>query len=509
MRSGGATGVIVKGFSEILSSTFRLEDKGPIVSIKLSPDQKVLSVQRTKSVVEFFNIVQLGANGALDANSYDQPCKNKASTILGFYWNSPNEIVYLTTHGIEIYSVLHEKRAVKSTRNTNQLMAWFVFCPISSILVVSTSKVTSSLFAYHLKNGNVYKLPKIEIDVQQSKIEVKEKDIQILKLYKEQYYVAVIIHPGESRSNFTSSEVHLYAVNKESGTTSKSHVLRTNFNGVYGLAMHSIDDVLVVHNRKAGETTFFDIGLSGEFDGAVSHHAPVGPVARIPTVADNEEYPAHWVIFGPDIVIDANSGVMWHLKLKFSTVKVEDALSSYELPRLISFLLQRSGAKRVLLDTLLDWCRHHTTDLSAIGNSFDRINREYRLYIDLQLAPSVALPASAFSQAMQKESASNLAAACQPPSKVVLDQSDVYTNILSPMLEMATLDQTMSLKRVIAIVTEYLRSLEERQIPAQHFLHELLINLLVRSGQWYQLHQLLQYHIIADSKPKGKLLDIL
>ena len=32
----------------------------------------------------------------------------------------------------------------------------------------------------------------------------------------------------------------------------------------------------------------------------------------------------------------------------------------------------------------------------------------------------------------------------------------------------------------------------------------MLINLLVQNGSWYQLHQLLQYHVIADSKPLGK-----
>ena len=84
----------------------------------------------------------------------------------------------------------------------------------------------------------------------------------------------------------------------------------------------------------------------------------------------------------------------------------------------------------------------------------------------------------------------------QGPSKVILDQSDIYSHILSPLLEKASKgdleDKAKSFKKVIAIVIEYLRSLEERQIPAQHFLHELLINLLVQSGQFYQLHQLLQ-----------------
>ena len=286
----------------------------------------------------------------------------------------------------------------------------------------------------------------------------------------------------------------------------KAHVLRNTFNGIMGLAMHSIDDVIVVHNRKAGQTSFFDVGLSGEFDGAVSHHAPVGNHTRIlhPNNPENTtqegEYPTHWVVFAPDIVIDANSGVMWKLKLKLNSVPIEDSVSPMELPRLISFLLQRQGAKRVLLDILMNWCEHHTIDLTCIGTSFDRINREYRLYIDQQLAPNLALPASGFA----KESITTVIQT--QPSKVILDQSDIYTNIMSPLLEKATLDKTISLKKVIAILIEYLRSLEERQIPAQHFLHELLINLLVRSGQFYQLHQLLQYHIISDSKPIACLL---
>lgn len=83
VRSRGATGIIVKGFENSLSSTFRLEDKGPIISIKLSPSQSVLTVQRSKSSVEFFNVLQLGANGNLDTNSYEQSARSKASVILG------------------------------------------------------------------------------------------------------------------------------------------------------------------------------------------------------------------------------------------------------------------------------------------------------------------------------------------------------------------------------------------------------------------------------------------
>ena len=43
-------------------------------------------------------------------------------------------------------------------------------------------------------------------------------------------------------------------------------------------------------------------------------------------------------------------------------------------------------------------------------------------------------------------------------------------------------------------------------ISFQHFLNELLINLLVRQKSFFLLHQLLQYHVISDSKPLACLL---
>ena len=455
--------------------------------------------------MEFFNVAQLGANGQLDSSSYEQSARSKTSTILGFYWTSPTEIVYLTTHGIELYNVVAEKKQVKMGRYLNQLITWFVFCPHSCQLVISTSRSTKSVFVFYLKNGTIYKLPKIEIDLPTaSALEIKEKDVQILTNY-EVSYVAVVMHP-EDASASSNSEIILYNINKDASTVTKTHRLRTTFNGISGLALHSIDDVLLVHNKKRGETFFFDIGLSGEYDGGTYHHTAVGKPCKM--IAEAGEYPTHWVVFAPDIIIDANSGNMWHLRLKIEAMKVDDDeeeedLCQHDLPRHISFMLQRQNAKRAILDSLLSCCIHPNIDLTSLGASFDRINREYRLYIDQQLAPNLALPASTFSSPAANQSNLNKG---QKPSKVILDQADIYTNILSPLLEMATLDRSVTIKKVIAIVIEYLRSLEERQIPAQHFLHELLINLLVRSGQYYQLHQLLQYHIISDSKPLACLL---
>ena len=282
--------------------------------------------------------------------------------------------MYFTSHGIEVYNVLPEKRQVKSVRYLNQLISWFVFCPYSNIVVISMSKTTSSLFVFYLNNGTIYKLPKLEIDPHQQ-IEVKEKDVVVFTNYNVVNYVAVVIHPDENApASSSTSEIILYNINKDAVTVTKTHRLQTSFNGVSGLAMHTIDDVLLVHNKQEGETFFFDVGgLSGEFDGTLSHHVSVGKPCRMTA---GQEYP-NWVLFPPDIVIDPNAGTMSKITLKIEALKVdEDFCGSLELPRHVSFMLQRQNAKRALLESLLTCCVNpEEVDLTSLGTCFDRINR--------------------------------------------------------------------------------------------------------------------------------------
>ena len=56
-------------------------------------------------------------------------------------------------------------------------------------------------------------------------------------------------------------------------------------------------------------------------------------------------------------------------------------------------------------------------------------------------------------------------------SQVILDQADLYTPLVEDFLsdrDVSSLDDSKPRpKRIVAIVMEYLRSLEERQIPVQ------------------------------------------
>lgn len=84
-----------------------------------------------------------------------------------------------------------------------------------------------------------------------------------------------------------------------------------------------------------------------------------------------------------------------------------------------------------------------------------------------------------------------------PKGIVLVDQQDLYTNIFSnfPNCDNIT-DQY-----IVIILTEYIRSLTQFQIPVQHYIYELVIHAMVRQKAFYQLHQFLQYHVVTDSKP--------
>lgn len=57
MRSGGATGIVVKTPLSTETKSFVMNNQGPIRSIKFSSDSKILAIQRAENSVEFINFV--------------------------------------------------------------------------------------------------------------------------------------------------------------------------------------------------------------------------------------------------------------------------------------------------------------------------------------------------------------------------------------------------------------------------------------------------------------------
>ncbi|CAI9164571.1 unnamed protein product [Rangifer tarandus platyrhynchus] len=467
VRSGGATGVVVKGPDDRNPISFRMEDKGEVKCIKFSLENKILAVQRTSKTVDFSNFIPDSSQ-----LEYTQECKTKNANILGFCWTSSTEIVFITDQGIEFYQVLPEKRNLKLLKSQNINVNWYMYCPEGSVILLSTTVLGNVLQPFYFRAGTMSKLPKFEIELpaapKSTKLSLSERDIAMATIYG-QLYVLFLRHHSRT-SNSTGAEVVLYHLPRE-GACKKMHILKLNRTGKF--ALNVVDNLVVVHHQDTETSVIFDIRLRGEFDGSVTLHHPVLPARSIQPY----QIPA--------------AGYLWNLQVKLQPIV--NLLP--DKGRLVDFLLQRKECKVVILSV----CSQMLTEsdratLPVIATVFDKLNQEYKKYLDAEQSYTMAVEAG--------QSRSGLLLRRPVRTQAVVDQSDMYTHVLSVFTEKKETPH----KFVIAVLMEYIRSLNQFQITVQHYLHELVIKTLVQHNLFYMLHQFLQYHVLSDSKPLACLL---
>lgn len=501
VRSNGAAGVVVKGPDDKFCSTLRLDDRGEIISVKYSYDMKILGVQRSTRAVDFINLFP----GA-DINEYSQTCKGKETKIIGFCWTSLQEIVYVTDHGLEHYQVIPEKKTLKLLKTYSLNVNWFIWLVESAMLLVSSGTLGNTLYPFYFKSGSVVKLPKFEVELltvpKPPCLTLKQRDVTLATIYG-QLYVLVLRHGSTGPRGTSAAEVLLYQILNES-TAKKTDILRLNLSGRF--ALNVVDNLVVVHHQVSKTSLLYDIRLPGESGLGVTCHQPflsplpirpfklILPAVPTSSGAEVQEYNCelyspNWVIFQPDIVLDAKLGCFWYLRLNLESVvsMITDKC------RLIDFLLLRQDSKMVILNV----CRSvlvpgRQVNLTIVATIFNKLNRVYNDYLNTVNGHG-ALPPNSGSESNRLENTSKMP---------IIDQSDVYTHVFSVFDEY----KDSNYKFVVAVIIEYLRSLGLFQIPIQHFLFELIINTLVHQNCYYQLHQFLQYHVVSDSKPLACLL---
>ncbi|XP_070409630.1 regulator of MON1-CCZ1 complex isoform X2 [Nothobranchius furzeri] len=499
VRSGGATGVVVKGPDDKSSVAFRMDDKGEVKCIKFSIGNKILAVQRTSKSVDFINFIP-----DYPHMEFTQECKTKNANVLGFCWTSWNEIVFITDQGVEFYQVFPDKRSLKLQKSQNINVNWYQYCPETAVLLLSTTVQGNVLQPLAFRNGTISKMSKFEIELpvipKPAKLSLSERDVAIATIYG-QLYVMYLKHHSRT-PNSPGAEVVLYHLPRE-GPCKKSHVLKLNTTGKF--ALNIVDNLVVVHHQSSQTSLIFDIKLK-EPDCAVNTHQPVLPARSIhpyrvslsgPVVVPSQPpvpcqlYSSSWSVFQPDIIISASEGYLWYLQVKLAPMVhlLEDK------GKLMDFLLRRRDCKLVILSVCSQILGgHEEAGLPVVATVFDKLNQVYKDYLEAD---------QSYTAAMESGPSRGSTAQKRPVrTQAVIDQSDMYTHVLSAFTER----RDVSHKFIIAVLMEYIRSLNQNQITVQHYLYELVIKTLVQHNLFYMLHQFLQYHVLSDSKPLACLL---
>uniref|UniRef100_A0A8P4GG05 Mic1 domain-containing protein n=1 Tax=Dicentrarchus labrax TaxID=13489 RepID=A0A8P4GG05_DICLA len=463
VRSGGATGVVVKGPEDKSSVAFRMDDKGEVKCIKFSIGNKILAVQRTSKSVDFINFIP-----DYPHTEFTQECKTKNASVLGFCWTNWNEIVFITDQGIEFYQVFPDKRSLKLLKSQSINVNWYQYCPETAVILLSTTVQGNILQPFAFRNGTMSKMSKFEIELpvvpKPAKLSLSERDIAMATIYG-QLFVMYLKHHSRT-ANSPSAEVVLYHLPRE-GACKKSHVLKLNTTGKF--ALNIVDNLVVVHHQSSQTSLIFDIKLKDP-DCAVNTHQPVLPARSI--------HPYRIPLSGV--------GDRSVVKLPPTVNLLQDK------GKLMDFLLRRRDCKMVILSV----CSQSKSkgSLPVVATVFDKLNQVYKEYLEAEQTYTVA---------MESGPSRGSAAQKRPVrTQAVIDQSDMYTHVLSSFTER----KGVSHKFIIAVLMEYIRSLNQFQITVQHYLYELVIKTLVQHNLFYMLHQFLQYHVLSDSKPLACLL---
>ena len=494
----GRTIVNVKGPDNKPDAHFKLPEKGNVISIKFSPDQRILAIQRSCKTIDFLNFYD-GANSA----EYSQSCKGRSIQIKGFCWTGDNNIVFVTNQGIEFYQTSPDQSSLKLLKNYHAPVNWFVYLPESSVLLLSSGIMGNVIHPYMFKHSSILRLPKFEVENPPSTRNPQpgsllERDVTVANIYNNIY--VVILRNQPRCFNSIGAEIVLYQLQKDA-PAKKSAVLRL---GVVGrFAVNVVDNLVAVHHQATKTSMIFDINLAGDYDGQVTHYHPVlSPLPIEPysiqvdesiQVADSstgsrtvmcESYSPNWVVFQPNIIIDAKLACLWKLNVKLISLinMIEDK------GKLIDFLLLRSESKSVILSVcnqLLTPGQQSTIGIIALV--FDKLNAVYAEYLELNNTGTVQVNDATKENELtghwfQKES--------------VICQDDMYKNVFSPFIDL----EDVSHKFVIAVLLEYIRSLNHHKITVEYYLNDFIIDLLAKHSLYYQLHQFIQYYILNDSK---------
>uniref|UniRef100_A0A3B4Y0F7 Regulator of MON1-CCZ1 n=1 Tax=Seriola lalandi dorsalis TaxID=1841481 RepID=A0A3B4Y0F7_SERLL len=358
--------------------------------------------------------------------------------------------------------VFPDKRSVKLLKSQSINVNWYQYCPETAVILLSTTVQGNILQPFAFRNGTMSKMSKFEIELpvvpKPAKLSLSERDIAMATIYG-QLYVMYLKHHSRT-ANSPSAEV---------------------------------------------TSLIFDIKLK-EPDCAVNTHQPVLPARSIhpyriplsgPAVVPSQPpvpcqlYSSSWSVFQPDIIISASEGYLWYLQVKLPpTVNLLQ-----DKGKLMDFLLRRRDCKMVILSVCSQILEGgEKGSLPVVATVFDKLNQVYKEYLEAEQSYTVA---------MESGPSRGSAAQKRPVrTQAVIDQSDMYTHVLSSFTER----KGVSHKFIIAVLMEYIRSLNQFQITVQHYLYELVIKTLVQHNLFYMLHQFLQYHVLSDSKPLACLL---
>lgn len=479
----------------------------PPLRVAVSGDGAAVAVVRSPQTVDVIR----AADGASAAHV------RKTGKVLGVHWALPGVLLVVSDQALQLVEWDAARPALKLQREQRVSVVCYRYD--SRVLVAGLGGTLVA--AYVVKRGaRIEALGRATVDTRAGR-PLLPSECHLVQLYHRLYFVYV---------DAPHAQLLLFQLTTTDMALKKR--LSLFLPAAVGRVFLSVaDNLLLVHHTEGRITSVFDIKDAPQAAALSPLAGPLPLFLDAPAAAPAEAYAADWEYCDGAHVLAGGGAQVLSLHVAFEALS--EALA--EPDRRVAFLLRRRNS-RAALAAYLRLLLMRRTPLTALGAIWDLLNS----FLDPPKpappapatpaalpapapAPSAVLPLSGMSSSLSSGNLAALGGAPFSPSALLtaapgaagagraegderrtsegvlqLDQEELYRLVLVPVDDAAPADDAWPAYLVGALV-EYVRSLNFAALPVAHYIHELLISLLVRHRRLAQLHHLLQYHVIADS----------
>uniref|UniRef100_A0A0N5BFP2 Mic1 domain-containing protein n=1 Tax=Strongyloides papillosus TaxID=174720 RepID=A0A0N5BFP2_STREA len=455
VRGNGVLGVTIKSVSSNDKDiSFRLDDNGIVLKVKISPDLKYVCVLRNQIFVE---IIILSEDDLLTKpDSFLIYPKVKTSIINDIEWISENTILLIMQKSLELRQINFDKKKSSLLKTVSITPEWHTYFGEAKMLVAATGHSKNNLNPFMITRNNIQKLAMFDVDYGTSKnLETLSAENVLLTYIYKQLYCCVF------RFTETDSNIYLYEM-----TTNPSDIpflkYILNYDHFGAVALHIVDNILVLHCQEIKKSYLYDIGMNPN---CMSQYPIISQSITVHESFkntfdewENFVYSDVWITCHPNIIIDESFAMVTSLGIELSDiVNCFDDKMNY-----IRFYLNRKALRNSLLENICELTLKNVFKLSNFTTMFNWF-----------FAPSSE----------------------EPYRKVEIKQVNIAHFILNPCLE-----RNFDKKFLINIGLETLHICNENNIPIDLYFTDVLVSILIKAKDFVRLEQLIQYKVIPDTK---------
>ncbi|EKX47432.1 hypothetical protein GUITHDRAFT_106875 [Guillardia theta CCMP2712] len=463
---------------------------GAVLGVSLSLDKKHLCVQRSSADVDIICLQ--------DASEMSYSCmaKSQGCMVVGFVWVNTGlcDIALITTGGLELLRIT-SKDVVQLVKHDRRAIHWYRYYHETRLVMVCTGKEANTIQCFQFLPDKLMRMPDFDPDValnangKRSRLE--RNDFILCKIYEKLCCVYVFAK---------RQEMIVYQLGKDAiGRLCTINL----YSACDNYALSIVDNLLIVHNLDSKITLIFDIWLMQWSDHPVAAPLPLGaPVSahnedrheNLPSeLSHADSYLQEWNFEQPNIILDKKAGKLWFLEISLQNLCI---ISSDKVNLVRCLLKRRDGISETL---------------SVIRNAVRDREPLFSLYqmFSVVVEASVSLSSASSNVKMSKwwyyQPDRHDPAVKNAEEKTA--NGDQNAHLIFPV-QIIHQESVVDSSYLMAVVTEYLRSLSARGIMAETFLVDFQLELITSSDppRFAVLHQLLQYHVIQDSLPVARRL---